>query len=165
MSEVATLLPSPTYARVAPRTSPSRSRRVRQSARAWHGCSSLVNAFTTRSRVVARAISRSLDCWNVRMAATEIHRSRVRATSARASRVPSASADGGHVTMPPSSCIAISNPVRVRSDGLSNSRASECPASARLVGASAPIPRSRFSFAARARHVSSPSGVRSSTDR
>ena len=80
------------------------------------------------------------------------------ATSASASRVPSASADGGQVTMPPNSCIAISNPVRVRSDGLSNSRASECPASAWRVGAAAPNRRSRFNRAASARQVSSASG-------
>ena len=65
----ATLLPSPTKAIVRPRSDPQRSDSVRQSASAWHGCSSSVSALTTRSRGAAAANASSRACAKVRTTA------------------------------------------------------------------------------------------------
>ena len=66
-SDTATLLPSPTYAMVRPRTVPQCSCSVRQSARAWHGCSSSLSALTTLSAGAAAANRSRMRCENVRI--------------------------------------------------------------------------------------------------
>ena len=58
-----------------------RSRSVSRSASAWHGCSSSVSAFTTRSDGAADANSSTVCCANVRMTTASTQRSRLRATS------------------------------------------------------------------------------------
>ena len=125
------MLPSPTYAIVRPASVPSCSCRVRQSASAWHGCSSSVSAFTTASDGAAAANSSSVRWAKVRITTACTQRSRLRATSATGSRPPSATSAGSVSTSPPSSRTATSKVTRVRSDGLSNSSATCRPASAR----------------------------------
>jgi hypothetical protein len=63
--ECATLLPSPRYARTRPAGPPRRSRTVKRSASAWHGCSKSDREFTTGTVAVDdRSSSRS--CSKVR---------------------------------------------------------------------------------------------------
>src|SRR5207302_6770221 len=164
-SDVATLLPSPTYAIVRPRSVPSRSRTVRKSAMAWHGCSSSVSAFTTCRRRAEAANSWSTFCENVRMTTPSTHRSRLRATSATGSRHPSATSGCSGTMWPPSSRTAISNVVRVGSDGLSKSSATCRPLSASAVGAWRPSERSAFTCAASARQFSRSAASKSRTER
>ncbi len=86
----------------------------------------------------AAANSSSSCCENVRMTIASTQRSMLRATSATGSRSPSAASGCSDTTWPPSSCTAISNVERVRSDAFSNSIATCRPSSAFAVGAEAP---------------------------
>ena len=88
------------------------------------------------------------------MTTASTQRSRLRATSATGSRRPSATSGCSDTTWPPSSRTAISNVVRVRSDGLSNSIATCRPSSALAVGAAGPERRSDFRRAASSRQRS-----------
>ena len=164
-SEVATLLPSPTKVKIRPARVPQCSRRVIMSASAWQGCSVSLSALMMRSRVVARAASTRRSCLNVRMIAAATHRSRFRATSATASRLPSASSTEGLTISPPNSRTAISNVARVRSEGLSNNNATCWPASRLAVGAPCPSARLRLSSVATSRQRSRSAVVRSRIER
>ena len=137
----------------------------RRSAAAWHGCSSLVSALMTDSRGAASASATTLSWPKVRTSARYSQRSRLRATSATVSRAPSGPSWGGTMTSPPSSWTAISKVARVRSDGLSNSRATCWPARACDVGARRPSFRSLFSRAASSSMWVKPAASKSSTDR
>ena len=108
-SDVATLLPSPTYAIVRPRSVPQRSCSVRKSASAWHGCSSSVSALMTCSRGAAAANSSSTLLRE--RADDDARRPSARGCARRrrpARGVPSATSGCSATTWPPSSRTAIS---------------------------------------------------------
>ena len=163
-SDVATLLPSPTYAMVRPASLPSRSCSVSRSATAWHGCSSSVSALTTCRPGAAVANSSRTCCANVRMTTASTQRSRLRATSAADSRPPSATSEGIRIGSPPSSRTATSKVTRVRSDGLSKSSAT-CRPDSGVSTRRRPAARACLSRAASARQAASSSGVTSASDR
>src|SRR5256712_7427013 len=133
MSDVAMLLPSPTYTTRCSPSGPHASSRVMRSARIWHGCERSVRALITGFSAASASWTRSV--W-LRMRATikSIYRSRTRAASTTDSRRPSCtSCSPSVVVVPPRRAMRTSNETRVLWDGFWKSIAMCLPASGRSV--------------------------------
>ena len=161
-SEWQTLLPSPTYASLRPRSEPRCSRSVSRSASAWHGCSSSESALTTGT-LDAAASSVSPSWLSIRTTIASTYRDSVFAMSASGSRLPRPiSLPESDVVWPPRRWMPISKETRVRRLCFSNSSATDRPARS----AARPSPGAsvlRTSACSRTSEIAPPS--RSATDR